>query len=120
MAQIHSYRELTVWQKGVDLVTIVYDLTRDFPKEEVFGLTSQIRRAAVSIPANIAEGRLRGSRKDFAQFLRIAYASGAELETELLISENLSFGNKSTLTKASDKLSEIMRMLNVMISKLTS
>lgn len=120
MAQIHTFKDLIVWNKAVNLVTVIYDLTKDFPKDEIFGLTSQIRRAAVSIPANIAEGRFRGSRKDFVQFLRIAYASGAELETELIISENLSFGNKNKLRDANDELSEIMRMLNVMISKLTS
>lgn len=118
MVQIHSYKDLLVWNKGMDLVSAVYDLTRDFPKEEMFGLTSQIKRSAVSVPTNIAEGRYRGTRKDFLQFLRIAYASGAELETELLIAERLKFGKGEKMTKAKSLLNEEMRMLNVMINKL--
>ena len=119
MNTIHSYKDLIIWQKGIGLVTAVYDFTKDFPKEETFGLTSQIKRAAVSIPTNIAEGRFRGSRKDFNNFLRIAYASGAELETELYISENLKFGNIEKLKKVRAILDEEMRMLNVMIKKLS-
>ena len=118
MNKIHSYKDLIVWQKGMELVTAIYDFTKDFPKEEVFGLSSQIKRAAISIPTNIAEGRFRGSRKDFIQFLRIAYASGAELETELYISENLKFGKPERLRKIRLILDEEMGMLNVMISKL--
>ena len=118
MNVIHSYKDLIIWQKGIDLVTAIYDFTKDFPKEEMFGLTSQIKRAAVSIPTNIAEGRFRGSRKDFNNFLRIAYASGAELETELYISENLKFGEIEKLKKVRAILDEEMRMLNVMIKKL--
>lgn len=116
--QLHSYKELTVWQRSIELVTAIYDLTKDFPKEEVFGLTSQIKRAAVSIPANIAEGRFRSTRKDFLQFLRIAYASGAELETELLIANNLKFGDKEKLDKVHALLLEVMKMLNAIINKL--
>ena len=119
MNTIHSYKDLIIWQKGIGLVTAVYDFTKDFPKEETFGLTSQIKRAAVSIPTNIAEGRFRGSRKDFNNFLRIAYASGAELETELYISENFKFGNIEKLKKVRAILDEEMRMLNVMIKKLS-
>src|SRR3990167_6595291 len=118
MNMIHSYKDLIIWQKGIHLVTVIYDFTKDFPKEETFGLSSQIKRAAVSIPTNIAEGRFRGSRKDFNNFLRIAYASGAELETELYISENLKFGNIEKLKKVRAILDEEMRMLNVMIKKL--
>jgi four helix bundle protein len=120
MGTIHSYKELLVWKKGIDLVTEIYELTKLFPKEEVFGLSSQIKRAAVSIPTNIAEGRFRGTRKDFIQFLRIAYASGAELETELHIAEKLKFGRPEQLKRANSLLDEEMRMLNVMISKLGS
>lgn len=117
---IHSYKDLTVWQKSIELVTAVYVFTKDFPKEETFGLSSQIKRAAVSIPANIAEGRFRGTRKDFLQFLRISYASGAELETELLIAENLNFGQKDKLRQARKLLLEVMKMLNAIIGKLRS
>ena len=115
---IHSYKDLIVWQKGIDLVSAIYNLTRDFPKEEVFGLSSQIKRAAVSIPANIAEGRHRGTRKDFLQFVRIAYASGAELETEIYIAEKLGFGKKEKLNIVKNLLNEEMKMLHVMVEKL--
>jgi len=84
---IHSYKELIVWQKGLDLVFAVYKLTSFFPKEETYGLISQMRRAAVSIPSNIAEGRERGTKKDYLQFLRIAKGSSAELETQILVAE---------------------------------
>ena len=80
---IHSYKNLLVWQRSMDLVVAIYGLTKKFPKEEIYGLTSQMRRASVSIPSNIAEGRFRGTRKDYLQFLRIAYSSGAELETQM-------------------------------------
>ena len=116
---IQSHKDLIVWQKGVDLVLSIYKLTKDFPKEEIYGITSQIRRAAISIPSNIAEGRSRGTRKDFAQFLRIAFGSGAELETQLLIAKKLSFGQEIGYNKVADQLDEVMRMLNAMIHKLT-
>ena len=116
---IQSHKDLIVWQKGVDLVLSIYKLTKDFPKEEIYGITSQIRRAAISIPSNIAEGRSRGTRKDFAQFLRIAFGSGAELETQLLIARKLSFGQEISYNKVADQLAEVMRMLNAMIHKLT-
>ena len=86
---INSYRELIVWQKSIELVVAVYNLTAKFPKEEAYGLTSQMRRSAVSIPSNIAEGRSRGTKKDFTQFLRISYGSGAELETQIIIAKKL-------------------------------
>src|SRR3989338_6893095 len=89
MTTIHSYKVLIVWQKSVDLVVAVYELTDKFPREEIFCLSSQMKRAAVSIPSNIAEGRFRSTRKDFTNFLRIAYASGAELETQIEIARRL-------------------------------
>lgn len=115
---IHSYKELTVWQKAIQLVIAIYELTEKFPKEEIYGLTSQMRRAAVSIPSNIAEGRNRGTKKDFPQFLRISYGSGAELETQLEISKQLFTTSNLVYTKVDDLLMEVMKMLNVMIRKL--
>lgn len=115
---IHSYKELIVWQKEIELVVAVYDMTKDFPKEEMFGLSSQIKRAAVSLPANIAEGRHRGSRKDFLQFIRIAYASAAELETEIYIAEKLGFCKKEKLDIVRKLLEEEMKMLYTIIGKL--
>ena len=86
-----NFKELMVWQKAIDLVTEIYKITRAFPKEEVFGLVSQMQRAAVSIPSNIAEGHERNSEKEFAQFLCIARGSLAELETQIIIAEKLSY-----------------------------
>jgi four helix bundle protein len=89
MARPHE--NLEAWRKSMALVTSVYATTRSFPKEELFGLTSQMRRAAVSIPSNIAEGAARSSRREFAQFLNVAKGSLSELETQLLISSELGF-----------------------------
>ncbi len=115
---IHSYKELIVWQKSMVLVIEVYKLTENFPREEIYGLTSQIRRAAESIPSNIAEGRLRGTRKDYAQFLRIAYGSGAELETQLEIAKRLPKTKALDYSEVDSLLLETMKMLNSMLRKL--
>jgi len=115
---VNSYKDLTVWQKSYDVVIKVYGLTRSFPKEEAYGLTSQIRRAAVAIPSNIAEGHTRGHRGEFIQFLNIAFASGAELETQIEIAKRLPFGKKLDFKKVDDLLDEVMRMLNKMTSSL--
>jgi len=115
---IHSYKELIIWQKSIKLVTAIYELTENFPKEEIFGLTSQIRRSSVSIPSNIAEGRYRGTRADYLHFLRMAYGSGAELETQIEISKRLSKTKILNYNEIDGLLDEIMKMLNVMINKL--
>ena len=115
---IHSYKDLIVWQRAIELVVAVYDLSDKFPKEEVFGLTSQMRRAAVSIPSNIAEGRFRGTRKDFLNFIRIAYGSGAELETQVEIARRLSKIANLDYTKVNELLTEVMKMLNTMLRNL--
>ena len=115
---INSYRELIVWQKSIELVVAVYNLTAKFPKEEAYGLTSQMRRSAVSIPSNIAEGRSRGTKKDFTQFLRISYGSGAELETQIIIAKKLLEIKYINYSEVDNLLNEIMKMLNVMIGKL--
>ena len=92
-SKIKSYRELIIWQKSIQLVTNVYKLTRSFPKEELFGLTSQMRRCAISIPSNIAEGFGRNSQGDFKRFLNIALGSTYELQTQIEISFNLEYLN---------------------------
>ena len=115
---IQSYKELIVWQKSIELVIAVYDLTAKFPKEEIYGLTSQMRRSAVSIPSNIAEGRSRGTKKDFTQFLRISYGSGSELETQIIISKRLLETKYLDYSNIEVLLNEVMKMLNVMIRKL--
>lgn len=94
---------------------IVYKITENFPKNEVYGLTSQIRRCSVSIPSNIAEGQKRFSKKEFAQFLRIAYASGAELETQLIIARRLNFIEDKEYEESNELLQEIMKMLNKLL-----
>ena len=117
---IHSHKELLVWQRSMQLVKEVYLLTEKLPKSELFGLTSQMRRSAVSIPSNIAEGRRRFHKKEFIQFLTIAYASGAELETQIEIVKSLPFGEKLDYTNSDSLLLETMKMLNKMISSLNS
>ena len=115
---INSYKDLIVWQRALELSVSIYVLTENFPKEEIYGLTSQMRRAAVSIASNIAEGRFRGSRKDFSQFLRISYGSGAELETQIELAKRLPKMQTLNYGKADDLLLEVMKMLNKMIRNL--
>jgi four helix bundle protein len=120
MRMINSFRDLIVWQKATDLSVEIYKVTEKFPREDIYGITSQMRRAAISIPSNIAEGRHRGTRKDFHQFLRIAYGSGAELETQIEIAFRLKRMQKDDYDRLSVLLNEIMRMLNVMIKKISN
>lgn len=117
---IHSYKDLVVWQRSMELVVAVYELTEQFPKSEMYGLTSQMRRSAVSIPSNIAEGRKRGSKKDYHHFLIIAYGSGAELETQIEIVKRLPFSKELNFTKVDGLLDEVMRMLNKITNQLRS
>ncbi len=115
---IKSYKELTVWQKSLDLAKRIYKATDKFPKSEIYGLTSQIRRAAVSIPSNLAEGFVRSYRKEFAQFTAIAFGSGAELETQLLLAKELGYIKEGDFRELNSLIDEIMRMLNTLITKL--
>ncbi len=109
---MESYRDLVVWQKGIDLVEEIYRLTRNFPSDERYGMTSQIRRASVSIPANLAEGYSRKHRKEFFHFVCIAFASGAELETHLIIAKRLEFIPAKQYAHTDELLNEVMKMLN--------
>jgi len=118
MHRTQSYKDLIVWQRAIELVCAIYKLTNKFPPDERYGLVSQMRRSGVSIPSNIAEGRNRGSKKDYSSFLRIAYASGAELETQLVICKKLAFASPGLYDEVDKLLDEVMRMLNVMIRKL--
>ena len=113
-----SYADLIVWQKAISLSVHLYKYTDKFPRQEAYALTDQMRRAAVSIPSNIAEGRGRGTAKDFAHFLRIALGSAAELETQLVISKELGYGESQQYSHADALLTEIRKMLHVMIRKL--
>jgi four helix bundle protein len=114
----HSYRDLTVWQKAVKLSVDVYELTNAFPRDEQFALTSQVRRAAVSIPANIAEGYGRNGQKEFANFLRIAQGSLTELETLLTIAKQLSYCPENNYSTIEEQPREIGRMLYGLRTKL--
>jgi four helix bundle protein len=113
-----SYKDLQVWQKAIALVTQIYTATRVFPKEEMFGLASQMRRAAVSIPSNIAEGQARLTRGEFRQFLGHAKGSLAELETQLIIAQNLGYLTEPDTLLAQS--SEVARMLNGLLNSLTT
>ena len=113
-----TYKDLVVWQKSIELVITIYELTDNFSKEETYGLTSQIRRAAVSMPSNIAEGKMRGGDVEFKRFLFIAFASGAELETQLIIAKKLPKTAKLDYNKVDSLLEEVMKMLNKLISQL--
>jgi four helix bundle protein len=108
---MHQYKKLTVWQRAVELATFVYGYTKNFPSEEKFGITSQIRRSVVSISSNIAEGAGRKSTKDFQHFLNIAYGSSCELETQLLIAKNLDFLKQSDYKTLSKNITEIQKMI---------
>ncbi len=110
-----THKSLIVWQRSMQLVIAMYELTDQFPDEEKFGLVSQMRRAAVSIPSNIAEGRRRGTKKNFLSFLRIAYGSGSELETQIEISKALRKTKQLDYKQVETLLNEVMRMLNSML-----
>jgi len=114
---ISSFRDLKIWQKGLEIAQEVYFLTKKLPKEEAFGLVSQMRRAAVSVPSNIAEGRARSSRKDFGQFLHITLGSLAELETQSLLIDKLYKDIK--VSALIDMIHEEQKMVTGMLKKLT-
>ena len=110
------YKDLVAWQKAVLLVTEIYRVTKKFPKDELFGLTSQVRRAAVSIPSNIAEGQGQLSKGDFRRFLGHARGSLLELETQILIAQNLDYLTKDEVSQLSYLISEVGRILNGLIA----
>lgn len=112
MATIKSYRDLETWQKAMDLVQEIYTETKSFPKEETYGLLSQIRRAAVSIPSNIAEGQGRDSTKEFLHFLSIAYGSLCELETQMVIANRLGYLSQQAYDHLEEKSSRVGRLIN--------
>ena len=109
---IRSYQDLEVWQKAMDLVEDCYRLTGELPNTEIYGLSSQLQRSAVSVAANIAEGRERGRTREFLHHLSIAYGSLAELETHILIARRLNYVNEQRLSRFMDNTAEIGRMLN--------
>ena len=116
---IRSYEDLMVWQKAMELVVEVYRVVKLLPREETYGLSDQMRRAAVSVPSNIAEGQSRNTRKDFINFLCIARGSNAELRTQCLICLRLHYIDEGELTKTLSLSGEVGKMINAMIASLT-
>ena len=115
---LKSFKELKVWQKSYQLCLDIYETTKNFPSEEKFGLSSQIRRAAISIPSNIAEGYGRKTIPDYVRCLYIAYGSTCELETQILLSADLDYINKNSESILFEKIKEVERMLMALIKSL--
>ena len=115
---VSSYRDLEVWQRGMDLVELVYTLTKPFPAEERFALTAQLRRAATSIPSNVAEGWGRGGNKEFMYFLKIARGSLAEVETQLILAHRLGYLEEEPLRRALEDATVEGKMLTALLRSL--
>ena len=115
---LKNFKELTVWQKAYQLCLMVYRLTKGYPKEEIYGLTSQMRRAALSVPCNIAEGYGRRTTPDYLRSLYIAYGSVCELETQILLSVDLDYIRGQGMATLQDNIGEVERMLKALIKSL--
>jgi len=113
-----THKDLDVWKDGISFVTKVYKMTSSFPKEEIYGITSQIRRASVSIPSNIAEGAARKTANEFRQFLYIALSSAAELNTQIIISNNLGFLDRDQTDNLNSELDSLSRRIQGLIKSL--
>lgn len=118
MGEIRTHKDLKVWQKSIELVISVYELTKQYPKEELYAITNQIRRCVTSIPANIAEDSGRKNKAEFMQFLYISLGSASELETFLIISEKLHYITSEEYANSSNALNEIIRMTCGLINSL--
>jgi four helix bundle protein len=108
MSEIKTHKDLDVWKEAMALAKGIYELTRDFPKEETYGLVSQIRRAAVSIPSNLAEGAARNSNKEFIQYLYVSLGSLAELETQLLLSRDLGYAQNEEINERVERVRKLL------------
>ena len=117
--KIKSYKDLDAYKKAYEVAKLIYNMTKSFPKEELYGISSQLRRCAVSIPSNIAEGYMRGS-KEYIQFLKIALGSAAELETQLSLSMDLGFLEDDAFHKIYDLNQEVIKLLTTYIKRLTN
>jgi len=115
---IKSFKELRVWQEAINLVTDIYQVTQNFPKQEMYGLTDQVRRAAVSVPSNIAEGHQRGSTRQYLYFLAIARGSLGEVETQVILGHRLGYIDAETEKRLSDKILQVGGMLGGLIKAL--
>jgi four helix bundle protein len=116
---IKTHKDLDVWRKAIDFVTSIYKVTESFPKNEIYGIISQIRRSAVSVPSNIAEGAARKRKTEFTQFLYIALSSAAELETQLLIANNLDYIEEDECNILLNELNSISRMIQGLIKAIS-
>ena len=114
-----NFKDLIVWQKSMDLVEMIYKESANFPREEVYGLTNQIRRASVSIPSNVAEGQSRNSSKQFLYFLAIARGSNSEVQTQILIAERLNYVSKEMSEKIVNLSTEIAKMINGLMKSIS-
>ena len=115
---VESYRDLKVWQRAIEMTLAIYRVTGGFPKEELFGLTGQIRRAGVSVASNIAEGYGRGSKGEYKQFLAMARGSNFEVQTQLFLAAQLAYGDPAQLGIADTLSNEVSKMLNSLLAKL--
>ena len=115
---METHKDLRVWQQGIEMVTSIYLMTKSFPKEEVFGLASQLRRASVSVPSNIAEGYARGTDKEKLHFLRISSGSMSEVETQLMLSLNLGYLDQERYNELSETVTSVWKQLNSLISSI--
>ena len=113
-----THKDLDVWQKSINFVTEIYKITSTFPKEEKFGLSSQLRRASVSIPSNIAEGAARKGKVEFRQFLYVALSSAAEIETQLFIAKNLDYITEESKLETIEELNTISKMIQGLIKSI--
>lgn len=116
--KIKNFKDLKIWQEAVELVEEIYKITKEFPKREFFGIVNQVRRSAISVPSNIAEGFMRYHNKEFKQFLFIALASSAEVETQLIISGKLNYIKEPKLNKLLEKIDKLNRMVMTLIKRL--
>ncbi|MBU4186439.1 MAG: four helix bundle protein [Proteobacteria bacterium] len=116
--EIRSYKDLIIWQKAIDLVVEIYQVLKSFPREELYGLSDQIKRSAVSVPSNIAEGQSRQHTAEFRQFLYIAMGSLAELDTQLIIAHRLGYIDSKNNEFFTARVIELRKMVSALISKL--
>jgi len=119
-ARVKSFKDLEIWQRGIKLVEDIYKATDDFPEEEIYGLTSQIRKAAVSIPSNIAEGFARYFKKEYRQFLYVTLGSCAELATQIVIASKLDYLKKKKAGQLTDEIEQISKMTMSLIKKINA
>ena len=116
--KVKDYKDLKVWQKGIEIVDKIYSITHSFPKDELYGLVSQMRRAVISIPSNVAEGFVRHHSKEYKQFLYISLGSCAELDTQLIITNRRNYITKKKLEELAEDINYEIRMLVSLINKL--